>query len=172
MALLVLDASALLNNPFFSFSPRHRYLATPEVYREWRALEPRLLAEHARVRGWLALRAPSTESVARVRQATARAGFTRLSRADQSVLALALDLQREGKAFCVVTDDYAIQNFLALFGVAFEPVNEEPIREVIAFEAVCPACGRRYHAGTRACPVCGCTLSVRRVKKARHGRAP
>ncbi len=162
--LFVLDASAVLNEPNFSFDSRHSYITTPDVMREFRALESRALAENALHHSLLEVRSPSAASLKKAREKIEEHNFDRVSNADVSVIALALELKREDRRFIVLTDDFSIQNFLSLFEIPFSSVLQGEIEERISFERYCPGCGKLFGKGFsgKKCPECGSRIQKRR----------
>ena len=89
-----------------------------------------------------------------------------LSKADENVLALALDLSREGKTPIIVSDDYAVQNVAEGLGIAYQPLATLGIRQRFRWIYYCPACFRQ-HAGEnpRVCQVCGTELKRKPLQK-------
>ncbi len=89
-----------------------------------------------------------------------------LSKADTSVLALALDLRKEGKMPVIVSDDYAVQNVAEGFGIAYQPLATLGIRKKFNWIYYCPACFRRYtQPDLQICLVCGTKLKRKPVQK-------
>ena len=119
--LLVLDASAILNEPNFSFEEGNSYLVTPLVRKEFRSMESRLLVENAEAQGLISVRAPKKEFADKARALIRVHGF-KISKPDESVLALGLELKSDGEKFLVLTDDFSIQNFLSLEKIPFSSV--------------------------------------------------
>lgn len=151
MPWLVLDTSLLLGG---KDPPRGAsWATTPEAeaeispggrdarrYEDWRSLG-------------LQVRAASAQAAATVDAAAAKAGtLARLSPADRSLLALALDLPGT-----LVTDDYTMLDVAARLGVATQTVNQAGIRGALDFRPRCAGCGRWFDAMPKGqeCPVCG-----------------
>jgi UPF0271 protein len=89
-----------------------------------------------------------------------------LSKADTNVLALALDLRKEGITPIIVSDDYAVQNVAEGIGIAYQPLATLGIREKFNWTIYCPACFRRYtKADIDVCPVCGTRLKRKPARK-------
>lgn len=78
---------------------------------------PQALSRFERVREGIAVRNPSKESLASARRAAESVGDRRLSPADLSVLALAIELRA-----AVATDDYSLENACKAAGVEFLPM--------------------------------------------------
>jgi UPF0271 protein len=156
----LLDAAAVLNDAGFSFSNKEEFLTTPAIVDELRDIRSRHLADNALQEGLLKLREPRQDSIERVKAAAKEQGFNRLSIPDISLLALALDLKRENKAFVLITDDYSVQNFCSVFGIKFDSVLRGKIEKTISFKKKCIGCKREF-PGTfvgRSCPDCGSAI--------------
>jgi rRNA maturation endonuclease Nob1 len=164
--IFVLDASAILNESNFAFEEGKRYLTTPLVAAEFRSMESRLLVENALKHGILSLRAPNKEFSEKAQALVERAGY-KISRQDISIVALGLELLDEKEEFLVLTDDFSIQNFLALLKIPFSSATQGEIKEVFSFSKNCPVCGKKFGAQKRlkSCPDCGVPLKSRIKKK-------
>ena len=89
-----------------------------------------------------------------------------LSRADISVLALALDLRKDGKSPVIVSDDYALQNVAEGAGISYQPLATLGIRQKFSWTFYCPACFKRYAEGeVQVCQVCGTKLKRKPLRK-------
>lgn len=126
-----------------------------EVLEEARDLCSKLELETAVLAGRVKVIEPSKNSLAEVRTKVKHTGDV-VSQTDVKLLALALDLE-SAKAE-LVTDDYAIQNLARLFGTPYKRVAMPGIKEVLRWETVCPACGRRYPPSVARCQTCGSRL--------------
>ncbi len=184
--LYLLDSSAVLNDFAFQFSPAHSYLTTSLVFNEFKDMRSRHLAENALHRGLLRIAEPSANSLKAIEGKIAEKGFSKLSKPDVSLLALALDLKKKREKFRAVSDDYSVQNFCKLLGIPFEGVIRGRIRETISFSLLCPACGKTVRKGSKAkkqpflpkqktlgkkgnapalqCPICGTALKSVKAK--------
>jgi endoribonuclease Nob1 len=110
-----------------------------------------------RFEAWLAVglqvRDAPPEARARVEAAATKAGtLARLSPADLSLLALALD-----RKAILVTDDYTVLDVAARLGLATQTVNQPGIARTLDFQPRCSGCGRWFEAPQKGdvCPVCG-----------------
>jgi UPF0271 protein len=157
----LIDAAAVLNNPGFSFSGGG-FLTTPLVVGELKDLRSRHLAENALSNSLLRLSEPSQGSLARVREIAAEHGFSRLSGADISLLALALDLKKQKRAFLLITDDYSVQNLCRLLRIRFDSVIRGKIQKTVSFRKRCSGCGKNFPEGFSRgqCPDCGSRITV------------
>ena len=92
-----------------------------------------------------------------------------LSKPDQQLLALALDLIEQDFQAVVVTDDYSIQNVAQCLHIEFRPVSQRRIRDVIQWETYCSACNRSFPDAARGevCPICATPLKRRARRKHR-----
>jgi len=80
-----------------------------------------------------------------------------LSETDLQVLALSLELMKEGYSPTIVTDDYSIQNVASEMNVQFAPLSTFGIRRRLQWIRYCPACHKEYPANYKSlrCQVCG-----------------
>jgi UPF0271 protein len=116
----------------------------------------------------LKIKQPSVEFVDKVREASKKVGdILSLSKADQQVLALALELKSAGYSSLIVTDDYSIQNVANQIGVDFAPLMTFGIRYRLHWILYCPACHKKYPSDykLRTCEVCGTVLKRKPLKK-------
>jgi UPF0271 protein len=159
VAWLVLDTSLLLGGKDPPRGPR--WATTPEAaaevspggrdarrYEDWASLG-------------LEVRQAGPAARARVEEAGARAGtLARLSAADRSLLALALELGAEAT---LVTDDYTMLDVASRLGIRTQTVNQEGIRASLDFRPRCSGCGRWFEAPQKGdeCPVCGSPVKPR-----------
>lgn len=121
-------------------------------YEDWRSLG-------------LQVREAGPEAKGRV-AATAKAAGTaaRLSPADLSLLALALDM---GPAATLLTDDYTMLDVAKRLGVATRTVNQSGIARELDFRPRCSGCGRWFEEMPKRgdCPVCGSPVSAKPTRK-------
>jgi UPF0271 protein len=83
----------------------------------------------------------------------------KLSRADISILALALSLK-----ITLVTDDYAVANVATVMKIHVRSTSSKGIKEVRRWITYCSACSRTFGPSTKECPLCGNKLR-RKYKK-------
>ncbi len=121
----------------------------------------------SRSSGKLKIQSPTSASIEEVsRRANLLGDRVVLSRADTSVLALALDLCGEGKIPVLVSDDYAVQNVAEELKIAYQPLATLGIRQKFKWTLYCPACFRRYHQKSlTVCTICGTQLKRKPVQK-------
>ena len=160
----LIDSAAVLNNPGFSFAEGQKFVTVPGVVDELRDMRSRHLAENALQNGLLELLEPSSESVEKIKSLASMHGFSRLSKADLSLLALALDLKQQKKKFVLTTDDYSVQNFCKLLKIRFDSVIRGKISKTISFKKRCRGCGKEFPGSfsSRACPDCGSAIFLQK----------
>ena len=159
---LVLDTSLLLGG---KDPPRAaRWATTPEAAAE---VSPGG-RDARRFEDWLSigleLREPDASSRSRVEAAAKAAGsLARLSPADRSLLALALELGAAPGGATLVTDDYTMLDVASRLGLRTQTVNQDGIRASLDFRPRCTGCGRWFEAAQKAdtCPVCGSPVKPR-----------
>jgi endoribonuclease Nob1 len=124
-----------------------------------------------RFESWLAVglqvRDAAHAAKARVEAAATKAGtLARLSPADRSLLALALD-----QGATLVTDDYTVLDVAARLGVATRTVNQAGIAAPLDFRPRCTGCGRWFEAPQKGdvCPVCGSPVKDRPTRGRQAG---
>ncbi len=152
--VLVLDTSAVIAGLAPGIVDAEQ-VTVAEVLEEARDLCSKLELETAVLAGKVKVSEPTKASLAEVRGKVDTSGDD-VSRTDIKLLALALDLKEKGAE--IVTDDYAIQNLATMLGLPYHRVAMPGIKEVLRWEAVCPACGAKYPPATARCLICGSEL--------------
>jgi rRNA maturation endonuclease Nob1 len=150
--IYVIDAAYLING--LSFEEGKEFLTVPGILDEFRDLRTKTLAGNAVNEGKLKSIEPKEEFIEKVNSSTLSA---RLSEADKELCALALELNSKKKKFKVLTDDYALQNFLSANKISFEPVLMEGIQKKADFEKKCIQCKKKFsfESALQRCDVCG-----------------
>jgi endoribonuclease Nob1 len=117
--------------------------------------------------GKMKIKTPTSASLAEVSsKATMLGDKVVLSKADTSILALALDLSKQALAPVIVSDDYAVQNVAESLNLAYQSLATYGIRQKFNWVYYCPACFRRYPTGdTEVCLVCGTKLKRKPLTK-------
>ena len=118
--------------------------------------------------GKLRIRSPTLDSLKEIGERAGMLGDKlALSKADMCVLALALDLRKEGSTPIIVSDDYAVQNVAEGIGIAYQSLATLGIRQKFDWTFYCPACFRRYPgtADLKVCQVCGTRLKRKPLRK-------
>lgn len=151
MPWLVLDTSLLLGGKDPPRGPS--WATTPEASAE---IKPGG-ADARRFANWVAsgleVRDPSPASVQTVRNIAVKAGnLARLSEADVSLAALAMDLEA-----ILVTDDYTLLDVAKRLGIQSQTVNTHGIEGTLDFKPRCTGCGRWFDEMPKReeCIVCG-----------------
>ena len=163
--ILILDASAILGGFKPHLINQEQYIPSG-VIKEIKSAE----AEENLSLGFkekkISVRDPSVESIDEINQFALKTGDSFvLSEVDISVLALALEIKKEGKEPIILTDDYSIQNLAEKLNIEHDSIIESGIRTQIQWIIVCPSCRKKYpHAKKKSiCEACGTPL--KRVKK-------
>jgi len=117
--------------------------------------------------GKLRIEAPSEQALIEVgERARVLGDRIVLSKADMSVIALALDLRKNGKSPIIVSDDYAIQNVADAMNLVYQSLATFGIRQRFNWVYYCPACFRRYPTGeAEVCQICGTKLKRKPADK-------
>ncbi len=167
MKVLVLDTSALIMG-LDPLGLEFEIYSVPEVTEELKdQAGPSYRVAVSTSSGKLKIQSPTPQSLKQVRdKAKALGDRVVLSGADTSVVALALDLAREGKTPIVVSDDYAVQNVAEGIDIAYQALATLGIRQKFEWTYYCPACFRRYPGGEQeVCRVCGTKLKRKPLRK-------
>ena len=148
--------------PFFAGLEKYfqRVYTTPFVLEEVKDARSRLNLELYENTGKLVVIDPEPDYYRVVEEKLKEVNERGLSRADKSVVALAVKL----KDSIVFTDDLAVQNVLLHLGIEYYSVKlpfKLQTKKMVLY--VCPSCHRAYTAPGR-CEVCGTEL-LRRVER-------
>ena len=130
--LFVIDAGALIKSTSFVFEKENGYLITSDVDAEIKDLKNRLILQQGIDEGLVSIPKLKPEFVKKAEEKM-RSINSRVSKADISVLAIALQLKSEKKPFTVITDDYSIQNLLLKEKIRFESVIRGKIKKTVFF---------------------------------------
>ena len=143
--------------------------SVPEVTEELRdQTGPSIRVSLSTSSGKLKIRIPSKDSVDEIGTKAGILGDkVALSKADRGVLALALDLRKDGTEPIIVSDDYAVQNVAEAVGIAYQSLATLGIRQRFDWTFYCPACFRRYPGAVEmeVCQVCGTKLKRKPLRK-------
>lgn len=94
---------------------------------------------------------PDKKSIEKVFSAARRTGdYPRLSEADISIIALALQLEVP-----LITDDYAVANVAATMKIPVKSLATRGITHTRKWITYCSACGRTFGATAKECRLCG-----------------
>jgi UPF0271 protein len=107
----------------------------------------------------LSIRKPSNEAKKMVNETINKLGETlRLSNADQSVLALAVDVSFDKeKKPVILTDDYSIQNIASVLDIEIQSISQKGITKTFKWIRRCRGCGRILLPDESVCKICGST---------------
>lgn len=167
MKILVLDTSALIMGLDPSGLQVDTY-SVPEVVEELRdQTGPSYRLTMSSSSGKMKIQAPTDDSLTEVAdQAKLLGDRLVLSGADSSILALAVDLKKNGKIPIIVSDDYAVQNVAEGLGIEYQSLSSLGIRQKYKWIYYCPACFKRYLTGDmKVCGVCGTKLKRKPSRK-------
>ena len=167
MKILVLDTSALIMGLDPSGLQVDTY-SVPEVVEELRdQTGPSYRLSMSSSSGKMKIQAPTDDSLTEVaNQAKLLGDRLVMSKADSSILALAVDLKKNGKIPIIVSDDYAVQNVAEGLGIEYQSLSSLGIRQKYKWIYYCPACFKRYLTGDmKVCGVCGTKLKRKPSRK-------
>ena len=167
MKVLVLDTSAFIMG-LDPLGLEDETYSVPDVAEELRdQTGPSYRLTMSSSSGKMKIRSPTSDSLLEVvNHAKLLGDRLVLSKADSSILALAVDLKKSGKTPIIVSDDYAIQNVAEGMGIGYQSLSSLGIRQKYKWTYYCPACFKRYVAGDlQVCGVCGTKLKRRPSRK-------
>ncbi|MGC8936744.1 MAG: NOB1 family endonuclease [Candidatus Methanomethylicaceae archaeon] len=156
----VLDTSAII----YGFNPQlveGDHYISPRVISELSRGKTKALVDLFTSSGRLKIRSPKEETKNQVKvQASSTGDLLVLSETDLEVVALALELRREGQDPVVISDDYSLQNLCNLLSIPFKPMVTKGISQEFWWFIYCPACGETYDSSSKltTCRICGHTL--------------
>ena len=146
-----LDAGAFYTG-FVFLSSGYRYCTTQAVFDEVKhikrshgAIEALLESNNLQIQNL------DTKSIKKVVAASRRTGdYTKLSEADISIIALALQLE-----IVLVTDDFAVANVATTLKIPVKSVASKGITHTRSWIAYCSACSRAFGPNAKECRLCG-----------------
>lgn len=145
-----LDAGAFYAGiPFLSSG---RYFTTPAVFEEIKHIKKSHGAIEALLdAGNLQVIDPDIESIEKAMATAKKTGdYSKLSQADFSIIALALQLK-----IALMTDDYAVANVATMLKIPIQSSSSKGIKETRKWTAYCSACGKAFGPNAKECPLCG-----------------
>ncbi len=131
--IYLIDAAVLLNDELFSFSSKKHYVTTSFVVSEIKDFRSKALLDNALANNFLKIVDPSEKALKKIHELSNSIG-SRLSKADFSLLALAIDFKSEKKRFKVLTDDFSVQNLLLKLKISFDSVIQGKVKSFKAFK--------------------------------------
>lgn len=154
--IFILDTSAVLSGKPIDMK-NSTTATTPKISDELKPSGRNYQAfQYLKEKG-LCILTPSNESIKEIDRTAIETGdIGRLSGADKELLALALDLKKEGEKHPIIlTDDYSIQNVAYVLKIEYENISEPGITKKFKWISRCRGCGRRYEENISKCPICG-----------------
>ncbi len=138
-----------------------RVYTTEEVIQEVKDSFSRQNLNMAISSGKISIFKPKQSSVKEAMNYIRQVRDNTLSKADVSILALALEL----RPCLVLTDDFSLQNVLKSMGIEYRSVKAKgSVNDVKEFQYVCEGCGKVYKHKVNECEVCGSAV----VKKSKR----
>ena len=152
----VLDASAFYAG--IPFQSSKKCITTNAVYEEVRHIRKSYSPLEALIdAGNLIIIEPELTSFNKVMACAKKTGdYTKLSRADISIIALALQF---GKT--LISDDFAVGNVATFLKIPVITLASKGISKLRAWVYFCKSCGKVYKSGSSVCKICGSTLRRR-----------
>jgi len=150
----ILDTSAILSGKPINFDDIEIFTTTG-VTKEINPGKDYLLFQ-VLLEKKLKIYTPSKDSIEKVNNTSLKTGdLTRLSAVDKKILALALDVKKEGKKPVIVTDDYSIQNIANTLKIEYVGINQQGITKKFKWIYQCKGCGKKFKENIQVCPICG-----------------
>ncbi len=130
---IILDSAVFINATSFPFSAKDTYYLTLACDAEVKENLARLRLEAASSQYSFHFQDPCMATIQIVQSLARKYGVSRLSRADESLIGLALELVERGEKVKVYTDDYSIQNLLKWRKIPFSGVLQSGIKKAKTF---------------------------------------
>ena len=146
-----LDAGAFYTGLIF-LSSTYRYYTTQAVFDEVKHIKRSHGAIEALIESnTLQILNSDRKSIEKVVAAARRTGdYAKLSDADISIIALALQLE-----IVLVTNDYAVANVATTLKIPVKSMASKGITHTRRWIAYCSACGRAFGPNAKECRLCG-----------------
>lgn len=164
---IILDTSAFIAG-FDPFSISEEEYTVPTVQGEISEESlSHLRLKTAEENGKVKVRTPEQRFIKEVKNCATTVGDSFfLSKTDNEVLALALELKAQGYSPIIATDDYSIQNVARKLGMKSAPLTTFGIRNCLQWIRYCPACHKRHSAdySSEICEICGTKLKRKSLK--------
>jgi len=165
--VLVLDSSAFI----MGLEPLQldlKLFTTPEVVEELSSYWVQLKYSTAIYLKKLNVVSPTKDFLDEAKKVSEKTGDKlKLSRADLSILALALELKSKGFKPIIISDDFSVQNVAEHLKIDYTYLSGKGIKNQIEWIWYCPGCGRKFLSINfgENCPVCGLKLKRKASKK-------
>ena len=165
---VILDTSAFVAG-FNPFSIKEEQYVTPMVLKEIteKSIDNnifKIAIENEKIK----IKIPKQSFLKKIKNIAEKMGdIFFLSPTDIQILALALEIKKDGYDPLIATDDYAIQNISNKIGVTFAPLTTFGIRYSIKWGRYCPSCKRKYPASYKFinCEFCGSKIKRKFLEK-------
>jgi UPF0271 protein len=146
-----LDAGAFYTG-FVFLSSAYQYWTTQAVFDEVKHIKRSHGAIEALLESnTLQILNSERKNIDKVVAAARRTGdYQKLSKADISIIALALQLE-----IVLVTNDYAVANVATTLKIPVKSVASKGITHTRSWIAYCSACGRAFGPNAKECMLCG-----------------
>lgn len=131
---IILDAAVFINATSFPFSKKEEYFLTSKCEAEIKENMAKLRLEAAVNAYNFTFMDPCPASVQAAQRLARQHGDARLSDADDSVLALALEFADRKEKVHVYTDDYSLQNLLKWRKIPFSGILHTEIKKPRSFK--------------------------------------
>ncbi|MDH7507429.1 MAG: nucleic acid-binding protein, partial [Candidatus Thermoplasmatota archaeon] len=153
--IYILDTSAILSGKPFDLNDIG-ILTTTGVKKEISPYGKDYFLFQVLIEKKLDIRSPTSASIEKIKKISQETGdLNRLSEVDKEILALALDVKKEGKKPVIITDDYSIQNIAHTIKIEYIGINQKGITGKFKWIYQCRGCGKKFKENTKICPVCG-----------------
>lgn len=164
MALvLVIDSGVILHAKQLFWNKDAYFVTVPSVLEEIIDQKNEIFLDLVLAQKSLEIVSPKDQNVIFVRkEACEHLGEINLSETDIDLVALALELKKEGKNVLICTHDLSVQNLANFLGLKFW--GEKKIKKQIEWEFRCRGCRRTYsnkeleELKIDVCSVCGSKL--------------
>jgi endoribonuclease Nob1 len=149
----VLDASAFYAG--IPFQSSKKCITTNAVYDEVKHIRRSYSPLEALIdAGNLIIVEPEKVSLNKVIVCAKKTGdYRKLSQADISIIALALQLRKT-----LISDDFAVGNVATFLKIPVKTLAFKGISELRAWVSFCKACARAYNSHISVCTICGSRL--------------
>jgi len=152
----VVDTNALLVDNAVQCLQGYQCFTVPKVIEEVKTLRHRAGVEVLLDTKLLDVIEVTGDCLREVIEVARKSGdITSLSETDLKVLALALQLKRQGRDPILITDDYTIQNLASRLKIRCRSIRAKGIEKRIRWRYRCTACGKVYYEFLGECGICG-----------------
>ena len=152
----VVDTSAFLVDSALQYLQDYHCFTVPKVIEEVKTLRHRAGIEVLLDSKALDIVEVARDHLKEVLKVAKKTGdITSLSEVDLEVLALALQLKRQGYDPLLITDDYTLQNLASCLQIRWRGIRTRGIERRIEWRYRCTACGRVYYEFLKECSTCG-----------------